>query len=247
MTSSNGNVFRVAGPLCGEGQWRGALMFSLICAWTNGLVNKGDADDLRRHRAHYDVTVMYQTILRCTLIVITHMFFFKFFITFSLEQELTCHWLIVYINSCIRWNTIKVGVGYLWQRGANPLGRVYVESVPALYNRHFMVKNPSHIPVRKVYFKKTDYQLIINQVLSVELYTNILCINLLMFYLLAVFLHQYVLDVLFDLCTKWHACCTLPVANIYQLQHPGQSVGTWLEIKYAKTVSTSNINVMRKL
>ena len=33
-------------------------MFSLICAWTNGRVNNRDAGDLRRHRAHYDVTVM---------------------------------------------------------------------------------------------------------------------------------------------------------------------------------------------
>ena len=41
-----------------KGQWRGALMFSLICAWTRGWVNNRDADDLRRHRAHYDVTVI---------------------------------------------------------------------------------------------------------------------------------------------------------------------------------------------
>ena len=41
-----------------KGQWRGALMFSLICAWTNNGAINGDASDLRRHRAHYDVTVM---------------------------------------------------------------------------------------------------------------------------------------------------------------------------------------------
>ena len=41
-----------------KGQWRGALMFSLICAWINGWVNNCKAGDLRRHRAHYDVTVM---------------------------------------------------------------------------------------------------------------------------------------------------------------------------------------------
>ena len=69
MTSSNENFFRVAGPLCGEfhwspvnsphnNQWHGALMFSLICAWTNGWVNNCDAGDLRRLRSHYDVTVM---------------------------------------------------------------------------------------------------------------------------------------------------------------------------------------------
>ena len=39
-------------------QWRGVLKFSLICAWTNGWVNNRDAGDLRRHRAHFDVTIM---------------------------------------------------------------------------------------------------------------------------------------------------------------------------------------------
>ena len=41
-----------------KGQWRRALMFSLICAWTNGSVNNRAAGDLGRHRAHYDVTIM---------------------------------------------------------------------------------------------------------------------------------------------------------------------------------------------
>ena len=41
-----------------KGQWRGALMFSLICAWINGWVNNREAGDLRRHRADYDVIVM---------------------------------------------------------------------------------------------------------------------------------------------------------------------------------------------
>ena len=42
-----------------KGQWRAALMFSLICARINGWVNHREAGDLRRHRTHYDVTVMY--------------------------------------------------------------------------------------------------------------------------------------------------------------------------------------------
>ena len=69
MTSSNGNIFRVTGHLCGEftgdrwiprkkGQWLRALMFSLFFAWINGWANNGEAGDLRHHRAHYDVTVM---------------------------------------------------------------------------------------------------------------------------------------------------------------------------------------------
>ena len=43
-----------------KGQWGGALMFSLICAWINGWVNNREAGDLRCHRAHYDVTVMWK-------------------------------------------------------------------------------------------------------------------------------------------------------------------------------------------
>ena len=69
MMSSNGNIFRVTGPLCREftghrwiprtkGQWRGALMFSLISAWINSWVNNREAGDLRCNRAHYDVSVL---------------------------------------------------------------------------------------------------------------------------------------------------------------------------------------------
>ena len=69
MTSSNGNIFRVTGRLLRgihrspvnsphKGQWRGALMFSLICVWIDGWVNNREAGDLRRYRAHCDVTVM---------------------------------------------------------------------------------------------------------------------------------------------------------------------------------------------
>ena len=42
-----------------KGQWRGALMFPLICVWINAWVNNREAGDLRRYHAHYDVTVMW--------------------------------------------------------------------------------------------------------------------------------------------------------------------------------------------
>ena len=69
MTSSNGNIFRVSVHLSGEftghrripphkGQWRGTLMLSLICAWTNCWINNRGAGVLRRHRTYYDDTVM---------------------------------------------------------------------------------------------------------------------------------------------------------------------------------------------
>ena len=41
-----------------KGQWPGTLMFSLISAWKNGWANNRDTGDLRRHHAHYNVTVM---------------------------------------------------------------------------------------------------------------------------------------------------------------------------------------------
>ena len=41
-----------------KGQWRGALMFALICVWINAWVNNRKAGDLRRYCAHYDVIVM---------------------------------------------------------------------------------------------------------------------------------------------------------------------------------------------
>ena len=50
-----------------KGQWRGALMFSLIWARTNICANIRDAGDLRRHRAHYDVIIMVQDILNSNL------------------------------------------------------------------------------------------------------------------------------------------------------------------------------------
>ena len=68
MTSSNGNISALLALCAGihrspvnspqEGQWCGVLMFSLICVWINGWVNNREAGDLRRHHAHYAVTVM---------------------------------------------------------------------------------------------------------------------------------------------------------------------------------------------
>ena len=63
MTSSNGNIFRVTGPLWGEftgHRWIPLTKASdteLWCflwsaPWMNGSVNNREADNLRRHRAH---------------------------------------------------------------------------------------------------------------------------------------------------------------------------------------------------
>ena len=69
MTSSNGSIFRVTGPLCEE--FTGLRWFprtkasdaELWCflwsaPWINDWVNNREAGDLRRRRAHYDAIVM---------------------------------------------------------------------------------------------------------------------------------------------------------------------------------------------
>ena len=68
MMSSNGNIFRVTGPLCGEftcHRWIPLTKASdaelwccfLFRAWIKGWVNSRGAGDLRRHRALGDITV----------------------------------------------------------------------------------------------------------------------------------------------------------------------------------------------
>ena len=51
-------VYRSPVNISHRGQWRGALIFSLIFAWINGWGNHRDAGHLRHHRTHYDVSVV---------------------------------------------------------------------------------------------------------------------------------------------------------------------------------------------
>ena len=103
---------------------RPALLFYLICVWTNGWANNRDAVDLRRHRAHYDVTnwrqwidgfgvagldklsnkhprgQWYETHLRsCDIILIQwqHSFIIVFIVTSQLFYLLWVHRMVSYI------------------------------------------------------------------------------------------------------------------------------------------------------
>ena len=65
MTSSNGSIFRVTGLCVGHSPVTGAgppvmRRFDVFFIWINccQIIN-GDAGDLRRHHAHFDVTVIY--------------------------------------------------------------------------------------------------------------------------------------------------------------------------------------------
>ena len=86
MTSSNENIFRVTGLLCEEftgHRWIGEfpaqrpvtrnfeVFFDLRL---NQQLSNGDAGDLRRHRAHYDVIVMKLLPENVTVIIWTYVY-----------------------------------------------------------------------------------------------------------------------------------------------------------------------------
>ena len=50
-------------------QWRGAVMFSLICVWINDWLNNREAGDLRCNCTHYDIIVMSTTSLYVSFIL----------------------------------------------------------------------------------------------------------------------------------------------------------------------------------
>ena len=123
MTSSNGNIFRVTGPLCGElighrwippqkGQWRGSLMSLGSMSWIKGWENNREAGDLRCHRAHYDVTVMafiysagvylYSWRMMCN-----HMYIKAFDLGFGLLERKCHQWMLL-------WLGIGLMCGYIY-------------------------------------------------------------------------------------------------------------------------------------
>ena len=105
-TSSDGNISALLALRVGirrspensphKGQWHGALMFSLICAWTKGWVNNREAGDLRRHRTHYDVSVMGLQLPMCR----------QGFFAYTLHR----HWVRHFTNMALThwgWLTLK--------------------------------------------------------------------------------------------------------------------------------------------
>ena len=78
MTSSNGSIFRVIGPQVVSpvdsphiSQWREALVFSLMCAWTNGWANKRQCREFQtpwlslwRHCYIYIYIYIYRPVLK---------------------------------------------------------------------------------------------------------------------------------------------------------------------------------------
>ena len=72
-------------------QWHGALIFSVICPWTNGGANNRDAGGLRHHHAHYDITVM-------NSVYLSHSWKF-------IEMRILCFrkWIQLHMVECSSW------------------------------------------------------------------------------------------------------------------------------------------------
>ena len=119
MTSSNGNIFRLTGPLWGNPTVTGGFpsqrsptqSFSLIFAWTNRWANTRDAGDLRRKGAHYDVTVMYGPPISIVLCRYNFLFMAKIQRWFGKYMRLKESYMD---PSSIRGTFIINPDGYLW-------------------------------------------------------------------------------------------------------------------------------------
>ena len=82
-----------------KGQWRGALMFSLICVWINGWVNNRAAGDLRRwinNRNPHGIIHVKTFLILCYAYLVTGIWFISLGVNF-LEQNmntrcLQCQW-----------------------------------------------------------------------------------------------------------------------------------------------------------
>ena len=130
-------------PVRGEspykGQWRGALMFCLICVWINGWVNNGAVGDLRRYRAHGDVIVMVQRDN-------THIH--KYFSVRPYDECLKMHKTLCFgvvrktLSSYFSLLSLSVGNqlvagGFPWQKDSNAdLWCFVVVSLNKLLNKH---------------------------------------------------------------------------------------------------------------
>ena len=98
-----------------KGQWRGALMFSLICARINGWANNGDAGDLRCHRAHYDIIVMKRGMRKAFLChgAIVNSMRMNYICIFTIlhavmQGILSSRWNIMR-NLSVYWTAVKTG------------------------------------------------------------------------------------------------------------------------------------------
>ena len=165
-----------------KSQWRGALMFSLICVLVNGWENNRKAGDLRRYRAHYDVIVIQTTqthnndlpwrrFSHCGVFFnrnYRYRFggFFVFNLTYLLNNQSICRWLekpnrscdvIVATSSegsCIFFSLVMKS-HEAWISGNNPI-QLRLSKTGCKVNVMIWKRFPHHAPVKHVKWKPID-------------------------------------------------------------------------------------------
>ena len=120
-----------------KGQWRGALMFSLNCAWINVWVNNREAGDLRHHRTYYDVTVMNTNV---SMDQVSYLFA-QIPKGWSLEWNLRSTFVIV-----LKHNSLNIPIY---------ISLYQVISDKMNYTRYWETKTPHAIPYNVIAFQVT--------------------------------------------------------------------------------------------
>ena len=101
-------------------------MFSLMCARINDWVNNGEAGDLRRNRAHYDVIVMREQLmlgfktLQLSVILVIHFYFWR-------VMDFYVHKIhsIKYVHGLVMWCFVLLWLCY---------ERIHVLHLPILFS-----------------------------------------------------------------------------------------------------------------
>ena len=123
-----------------KGWWRRVLVFSLICAWTNGWANNWYAGDLRRHRAHRDLTVMKLDGSS------SYDFFFQWFVYIYLTMILNSNGISFFMDDpCINFYQRYFDSDMIMYSNLFTftcvLTKKFVESRPWTHKRHTIFRN----------------------------------------------------------------------------------------------------------
>ena len=145
----------VTGEFPSQGQRSGALMFSLICAWINNWLNNSEDGYLRRHQAHYDVTVL---LIKASPNIRlmkenTHNTFLQRRVVrqrgYWYEQQPYSTDCQYHIKCSYHWCAIVIAPQLLWQNVGAPV--FVLQESPLVGEPRKTVSHPQRPPLRTLY------------------------------------------------------------------------------------------------
>ena len=141
-------------------QWRGALMFALICDWINSWVNNSEAGDFRRHCAHYDVMIHINTKFR----IICERFILPYLLIHSSNQLAQIGTVPVIDNHFEKFGlSTDQNILYFVNPARQPMYHAYLTVWIPVRNK-IVEKNIVHVNLAdncrlKLDFQKVDYDI----------------------------------------------------------------------------------------